>query len=89
MMSFSLFGFEMVGADVCGFYGSDSMELCARWYESATLYPLSRNQNAINLTDHSPWAMGPTLAETARVTLMQRYSLIKYMYSVNRVNLEK
>lgn len=40
-------GIQMVGSDMCGFQGNSNSALCARWYQLGSLYPLSRNHNAI------------------------------------------
>mmetsp|Transcript_21812 Transcript_21812/g.16163 ORF Transcript_21812/g.16163 Transcript_21812/m.16163 type:complete len:194 (+) Transcript_21812:1383-1964(+) len=43
MMNFNMFGITHVGADVCGFFGElKDDEMCARWIQLATFYPLAR-----------------------------------------------
>ena len=42
-MNMNMFGITHAGADVCGFFGEKmDQEMCARWIQLSTFYPLAR-----------------------------------------------
>lgn len=80
IFNFQIFGVPFVGADVCGYYGNITIELCQRWYQLAAFYPLCRNHNSAASIDQEPY-IHPKLAKTAQAALNLRYSLLRYLYT--------
>ncbi len=80
--NFHMFGIPFVGADVCGFLGDSSIELCRRWYQLAAFYPFCRNHNDVNGRDQEPY-VNEALTRTAISALRIRYSLLRYMYTLH------
>ena len=57
-MSMNMFGIPHVGPDVCGFFGNKrDDELCGRWTQLATFYPLSRFHYELNSDPNEPFLM--------------------------------
>ncbi|XP_023324355.1 sucrase-isomaltase, intestinal [Eurytemora carolleeae] len=83
ILQFSQFGYPLVGADICGFIGNSTEELCARWHQLGAFYPFSRNHNVWDGVDQDPgvWE-GGLVARVAKDAFKLKYEILPYLYSL-------
>eukprot|EP01046_Picozoa_sp_COSAG06_P013338 COSAG06_NODE_805_length_12169_cov_11.782022_1_plen_1483_part_00 len=88
LLTASMFGFSMIGADICGFNApADTSaafmeELCTRWMQLGAWYPFSRNHNAWKNPGHEPFRLGEVVLQASRQALITRMSLTLYFYNL-------
>lgn len=87
IQSMNMFGIPHVGADVCGYKGSKrDDEMCARWIQLSTFYPLARsNQNDKDgdKTDdpQEPYQLQGKYKGWAISAIQDRYQYLRHMYT--------
>lgn len=75
----STYGMPFHGADVCGFKGDVSGDLCARWYLLAATYPFSRNSGAATVGGQAPTDFPKADTDVMQKAMFMKYNLLRYM----------
>ncbi|XP_055509931.1 lysosomal alpha-glucosidase-like isoform X1 [Leucoraja erinacea] len=82
IMLFNMYGIPLVGADVCGFGGATSEELCVRWTQLGSFYPFMRNHNAWKQLPQEPYVFSESAQSAMRKALFTRYTLLPFLYTL-------
>ncbi|KPP70988.1 lysosomal alpha-glucosidase-like [Scleropages formosus] len=82
MLTFNILGIPLIGADICGFGGTTTEEMCVRWTQLGAFYPFTRNHNSINEKAQDPSAFSPSARTAMQEALLLRYSLFPLLYTL-------
>lgn len=82
VMNAGIVGIPMVGADICGFNGDVTEELCGRWIQVGAFHPFSRAHNNI-ANKGKEFYQWERVTTQARGALEMRYKLLPYFYTLS------
>ena len=91
IMNFNMFGIPFTGGDVCGNKQDgviedfdEEYELCARWYQLSTFYPLARSYRDIDdggiLTEPYDLPANKSYNMMAQYSILDRYQYARFVY---------
>lgn len=82
VLQMNMFGIPLVGPCVCGYHQDADKELCVRWHQAASFFPLMRNHAHKSSQPQAPVDFDLDATNGMRATLLRRYRYLPYMYTL-------
>ena len=72
-----------IGVDICGTSGNYTEELCARYIQATSLFPLLRDyKTSVDDKQIFDWGVDSIVFQSSKASIKLRYSLLKWYYSI-------
>lgn len=82
VLQMNMFGIPLVGPCVCGYHEDADKELCVRWHQAASFFPLMRNHAHKSSLPQAPVDFDLDATNGMRTSLLRRYRYLPYMYTL-------
>jgi len=82
LLSLSVSGIPLCGADVGGFFNSPNSELLTRWYQAGAFQPFFRGHAHIHSKRREPWLFDQLTNRRIKTSLKQRYTYLPLWYTL-------
>mmetsp|Transcript_165875 Transcript_165875/g.527382 ORF Transcript_165875/g.527382 Transcript_165875/m.527382 type:complete len:974 (+) Transcript_165875:62-2983(+) len=82
LVSLSMCGLSLAGADVPGFMGDPDRGLFLRWHQLGIWYPFYRAHAHLTSKRREPWLFGEETTALVRQTVLTRYQMLPMWYTL-------
>jgi alpha-glucosidase (family GH31 glycosyl hydrolase) len=85
IMNMNMFGIPHVGADIGGFFGSNTNDvLMTKWAQLGTFYPFARFHYDMYSPPNEPYRLPEPYKSIVRRTMLDRYQYMRQLYTCLR-----
>jgi alpha-glucosidase (family GH31 glycosyl hydrolase) len=81
-LRYNLFGMPHNGADICGYTGTPTPELCTRWTQLGVFYTFARNHHEKKTGNQEPFVFEDRYRVPMTEAIRFRYSILKHFYTL-------